>query len=77
MLRRRLARDLHADCGGSRCGALRWGPTLSLAACQSDPNSLAAQAGSGSRAGYAAGDGSIEQLAPGLARARLWRISGT
>jgi thiol-disulfide isomerase/thioredoxin len=38
--------------------------TVALAACQSDPNSLAAQAGSGSRAGYAAGDGSIEQLAP-------------
>ena len=40
------------------------GATVALAACQSDPNSLAAQAGSGSRAGYAAGDGSIEQLAP-------------
>lgn len=39
------------------------GATVALAACQSDPNSLAAQAGSGSRAGYAAGDGSIEQLA--------------
>ncbi len=35
-----------------------------LSACQGDPNSLAAQAGSGNRAGYAAGDGSIEQLAP-------------
>ena len=40
------------------------GAAVALAACQSDPNSLAAQAGSGSRAGYAAGDGSIEQLAP-------------
>ena len=40
------------------------GATPTLAACQGDPNSLAAQAGSGNRAGYAAGDGSIEQLAP-------------
>jgi thiol-disulfide isomerase/thioredoxin len=44
-------------------------PSGALAACQSDPNSLAAQAGSGSRAGYAAGDGSIEQLAPASRRA--------
>ncbi len=44
---------------------LAMGAAVSLAACQSDPNSLAAQAGSGSRAGYAAGDGSIEQVPPG------------
>ena len=46
-----------------------------LAACQSDPNSLAAQAGSGSRAGYAAGDGAIEQVAPG-ARGTALSLAG-
>ena len=38
--------------------------TVGLAACKSDPNSLEAQANSGSRAGYLAGDGTIEQIAP-------------
>lgn len=35
-----------------------------LVGCQSDANSLEAQANSGNRAGYLAGDGSIEQIAP-------------
>jgi hypothetical protein len=55
---------------------LALGAALSLAACQSDPNSLAAQAGSGSRAGYAAGDGSIEQLPP-ASRGQALALSGT
>ena len=38
--------------------------TVGLAACKSDPNSLEAQANSGSRAGYLAGDGTIVQIAP-------------
>jgi thiol-disulfide isomerase/thioredoxin len=53
-----------------RRAALRWG-VLALAgglvtvtaACSSDPNSVEAQARSGDRKGYVAGDGSIEQLA--------------
>ena len=52
------------------------GAALALAACQSDPNSLAAQSGSGSRAGYAAGDGSIEQLAA-ASRGSALAIAGT
>jgi thiol-disulfide isomerase/thioredoxin len=51
--------------------ALRWGAVamagglaLFTAACSSDPNSVEAQARSGDRKGYVAGDGSIEQLAP-------------
>lgn len=35
-----------------------------LAGCRSDANSLEAQANSGTRAGYLAGDGSIEQISP-------------
>ena len=59
-------------------GALVTGATVALAlsACQSDPNSLAAQAGSGSRAGYAAGDGAIEQVAPS-ARGSALTLAGT
>ena len=50
--------------------ALRWGAVamagglvVFTAACTSDPNSVEAQARSGDRKGYVAGDGSIEQLA--------------
>ena len=35
---------------------------LSLAACSSDPNSIAAQAKSGNRQGYISGDGTIESI---------------
>jgi thiol-disulfide isomerase/thioredoxin len=49
--------------------ALRWGVAAvagglvtAVAACSSDPNSVADQARSGDRKGYVAGDGSIEQL---------------
>lgn len=37
---------------------------LSLAACSEDPNSIAAQAKSGSRQGYISGDGTVETIAP-------------
>jgi thiol-disulfide isomerase/thioredoxin len=37
---------------------------LSMAACSQDPNSIAAQANSGSRKGYISGDGSVETIAP-------------
>ncbi len=48
-----------------RAAALVLAPVIamSVAACSQDPNSIAAQAKSGSRQGYISGDGSIETIA--------------
>ena len=63
--------------------ALRWGAVAlagglvtAVAACSSDPNSVADQARSGDRKGYVAGDGSIEQL-PVSDRGEPVKLSGT
>jgi thiol-disulfide isomerase/thioredoxin len=49
---------------------------LLASACNDDPNSIAGQANSGSRAGYVAGNGAIEELAPDKRAAPL-DLSGT
>ena len=49
---------------------------LSLAACSSDPNSIAAQAKSGNRQGYISGDGTIESI-PAAKRKKPVVLSGT
>jgi len=64
---------------GYAAGSLLLAPAASaaLAACtKEDPNSLAAQAGSGDRKGYLAGDGTIEQVSVDKRRAPL-TVSGT
>lgn len=50
--------------------------TLTLGACSSDPNSIAAQANAGSRKGYISGDGSVEQI-PADKRGPAVKLSGT
>ena len=47
----------------SAVGVLGSSVILGVSGCSTDPNSLEAQARSGNRAGYAAGDGSITQVA--------------
>ena len=61
MAGRHPAADRHL---AARWAALLVAPmlALSLAACSSDPNSIAAQANSGSRKGYISGDGSVETI---------------
>jgi peroxiredoxin len=61
----------------ARFAALLTAPVvaLSLAACSSDPNSIAAQANAGSRKGYISGDGSVETIAPGR-RGPAVRLAG-
>ncbi len=49
---------------------------LALAGCGSDPNSVAAQARSGDRKGYVAGDGTVEQL-PAAERGDPLTLAGT
>jgi thiol-disulfide isomerase/thioredoxin len=49
---------------------------VSLAACGDDPNSIAAQAKSGTRQGYISGDGTIETIAAGK-RNKPVKLSGT
>lgn len=49
---------------------------LSVAACSSDPNSIAAQAKAGDNKGFVAGDGTVEQLAVPQRGAPL-RLTGT
>lgn len=49
---------------------------LSLAACSSDPNSIAGQARAGDDKGFVAGDGTVEQLASTQRGAPL-QLSGT
>ena len=48
---------------------------LTLAACSSDPNSIAAQAKSGNRQGYISGDGTIESI-PAAKRNKPVVLSG-
>jgi peroxiredoxin len=66
-----------------RHAAARWAAllvapvvALSLAACSSDPNSIAAQANSGSRKGYISGDGSVETI-PADKRGPAVELSGS
>ena len=49
---------------------------LGVAACGSDPNSVAAQARSGDRKGFISGDGSVERIAAGRREAAL-SLKGT
>lgn len=49
---------------------------LGVAACTSDPNSLASQANAGDNKGFIAGDGEVQQLAAPQRRAPL-QLSGT
>ncbi len=63
--------------GRARAGALAAAlAVVALAGCTSDPNSLAEQAKGADRKGYAAGDGTISQLAPAQRGAPL-ALSGT
>jgi peroxiredoxin len=62
----------------SRWAALLLAPALALtlAACSSDPDSIAAQANAGSRKGYISGDGSVETI-PAAERGPAVALSGT
>ncbi len=72
--RHRLARPRRRTSGVLLAAALVL--IAAVTGCQGDPNSLAEQARSGNRAGYAAGDGSIEQLTPS-ARGQALTLEGT
>lgn len=59
-----------------RVAALLVVAAVALAACSSDPNSIAAQARAGDRKGYISGDGTIERLAP-TQRGSAVELAGT
>lgn len=74
---RRVSRSRRRGRTRARVGALAAAfAVLLLAACASDPNSLAEQAKGADRKGYAAGDGTITQLAPDKRGAPL-TLAGT